>query len=537
MDQRRRNQILIIGSLLLIAVLPYLRPKSVDGPWEWDWATVADGPTDALPHVTAEEKTAVRVLAGSDAGWVVELLVGAGLRGVAIGPASTHRDEVWVLAADPDCDHAAAAAEHLRAGGPLVTWTTCPDVLAALELAPPATWEAGATVATVGPLRDLALPGSGREWVDDGDGLTATRAGGAAVALQRDHAAIFGFDVARFLLELRQGEADLAGIDTDGEPGLTAADLRPFPWSSPTWRTPSADAWTDVLAASVDAVRGEARPRLWPLPTDATSAIVLSLDPEETPAGPILARTQAAGGELTVLASFKSEIATSTLRRMERWGHGLGVASDARDAASPQDIEAVIRGDVGRVPLPRAIGNRGYRWWGWDAPPRLYSELGVWVELDHVGLSSSGAPGFRFGGGRALRAWSPSGPLAVLSLPVQVDDRALAEVGPERAALGVANLVEAASVHRVPVTARLHGDQTITDVTVLDALLQSATAAGLPVLSADRYATWAWVRHRTLLGQPAAADVPLWVWDPTAECEVPIAWSALGATGCLRPLR
>lgn len=536
MTEKRRNQILILVSLALIITLPYLRPKIEQGPWDWDWRAVELGPTDTVRSAGADDVVSVRILPTPTAEWIDELLAGVGQLDVAVGPASAHRSEVWVLGRDADCQLAVAAAEHVAAGGALVTWSSC-DELAGPTMRPNATaWESPAAVASVGRLRDLALPPSGLEWPPDESGasLVARRAGGGAVLMQSDRVAVFGFDLDGFLLELRQGQTDLAGIDTDGRPGLTAADLLPFPWASPTWRTPSADAWADVLAAAIDAVRGEPLPRLWPLPTEAVSAVVLSLDPEAAALDPILLRAQASGGELTVLASPHAAPIASAQRRIERWGHGLGVLSDARGVVSPQEIEAIVRADVALAPLGRAVGNRGQRWWGSDGPPRLYAELGVWVELDRAGGVARSGPGFRFGG-RGHRAWSTSGPLPVLSLPVQVDDRAMEPLGPERAALSISNLIEAAATHRVPVTARLHGDRITADATVLDALLRSAAGAGLPVMSAERYAAWAWTRRRRLSNEPGSPGVPLLRWEPGAACDAPLPADAFGPVGCLVP--
>jgi hypothetical protein len=551
MTQRRRNAILILVCGTLIFVLPYLRPELRVSPFGWDWRTVEEGPFAGAPVADAEQAVALRILDGPDAAWTAELLWSTGALDVRVGSPASHAgadDEVWLLPAG-DCASADAALEHVTRGGPLITWSDCPALLEGLGLPTPVPWSQEGAVGQVDgqpALRTLALPDAGGEWQQalEGVGLTVHRAQGGLVAVERGPVLAWSFDLAGWLLRLRQGEAEWIGFDRDGDGRVTPTDLRPFPWASPTWRTPSVDLWAELVVHGAGRLRARPLDRLWPLPTEAPSALVLTTeqadaDPERI--GALLALVEQRKGEATILLG--EELPDGRSVRLARdWGHGLALQPDGVDLGSPQEVAALVRqvhADSAPALQPaevRALRMRQGQWWGFDAPARLFAELGLWVELGHVSRSERhrGA-GFGFGSARPLRYRGTDGALLpLLSWPTTIVQGRLPA---EQALLGARNLLDEATRHRLPLVADVAppggaGDEGL----LLLGLLDEAAMRGLPVIGAERAATWAWDHRRRVSGHgPGDPAVPQLLWQPGGDCPHPVSPSVLEPPGCLEP--
>lgn len=573
MTPRRRNSILILVCGALIFALPMLEPKVVTSPHGWDWRLVTSGPFVSSGEASSAEFVDVRVLTSPDASWTAELLWSTGVQGVRVGPPSTHaraREEVWVLSGD-GCALEEAVAAHVAEGGGLVSWSGCEGLGGRLGAPPPATWADPSAMASVrvgegSGLRHLALPAEGLEWPDEEPGaLRLSRVGGAPLAARTPFAVHFGFDVADWVMQLRQGDPELAGIDRDGVGGTTPDDLRPFPWASPTWRTPSADLWVEVVVATIEALREESLPRLWPLPSASRTALVLTIDQglasaESIPA--MLTLAQRSGAELSLLTTWGTRqsgsasatdaggelLADADLARAQRWGHGLGIAPNGAGLASPQEAEVAVREHMVRVSAevaspPRVVRNHGRLWWGLDAPSRVAADLGLWMELNFVSTGPRfGGPGFGFGSARPVRFRAATGGLLpLLSMPTQISDRALLGEGPsgqgldiERALLGVEVLLDNAEEYRIPLVASVAPGAPDAESAFYGGLLEAAAVRGIPVMSAERYATWAWDHRRRVSGFGAPDEaVPQLQWTPGSSCEAPLRASPLSGSGCL----
>ena len=578
----------MLVSLTGIVLFTYMSPQAVVSPHGWDWRAVTEGPTDAVATGTAGRFQPVRALESTPgAVYAVELLATTGLLGVAAGPPATHANatrEVLIVPADR-CSGVESLRAHADSGGRILLVGPCEELRAAFGLPEPAVWaepapEGSVDLAGGRSLRNLPLPTRGREWVEPaGWEVLARRVQGGALIIQRGSVVATSLDLVSWLRALRQGDPELAGVDTDGVHGTKPNDLRPFPWSSPAWRQPGGDAWTELLAWLVgERMQDHPLPRIWPLTTPAPSALILTADQDFAEPDwiePLLARTEAAGGELTLLttegtrqnnkdpvdAAGGTMLSGASLGRARLWGHGIGLHPNGAGLRSPRDIQEAIASHHGRavdalLPHELRVARHHYlQWWGYSEPMDHLASLGIWMELNFVSIEPRlRGPGFQFGSGRPARWQAPEGRLLpILSQPTQVEDDVLigeygysANLSEDRAALASAYLLDASAPWRVPVTANVHPTLVMSGAAVLlDGLLAAASERGLPILSAERWATWSWHRLRTLQSASlrptptgwevthSPSAVPLLLWTPGPDCEAPVTPSPLGPPGCL----
>ncbi|MEE2828979.1 MAG: hypothetical protein VX498_07315 [Myxococcota bacterium] len=595
MTLRSRNSALLLLCVVGFIVLRVFSPKPPVSPWTWDWRSVTQGPTGDLAVVGTLDFSPVRLVGSPDELAVrttAELLWSAGLLGVRVGPPATHPDsvrEIWVVPSDSGCRYERESLEHLERGGGLVTWNACPAVLARLGLGSPSALQGpppytGFVGGVDGDL-PLPVPGAGAEWPEQQPGWTSLVRGsrGGSLVLRSGRNSVFSIDLSGWLRDLRQGDASLSGMDRDGIHGPKPNDLRPFPWASPLWRTPGAELWTEVLIGELQAGAlqvGPALPRLWALPSAAPSALILTSDQdfgEPTWIESILVRVEDRGGEMSVMstawtrqtnsapvdASGGSFLAGSALSRARAWGHGIGLHPNGAGLGAPSSVVESIRladrlGRVNEGDSLRVVRNHYLLWWDYEEPMQLYADLNYWMELNFVSIEPRfRGPGFLFGSARPARFVGSRSILPVLSQPTQIEDDVLTSDFPyspglssEEAVLASGRLLDTAVLHRIPLTANLHPMWVVADGgTLLDGLLDQAVDRGVPIVSAERWATQSWNRLRWVLGtglQPSGEEwsytlppevdrsVPQWLWKPgTSACSDPTRASALGDSGCL----
>jgi hypothetical protein len=568
---RRRNWVLLWVSL--IGILFFLRvwPVAIRSPAAWDWRAVAEGPFADAVDAPPQRLQPVRLLGrGPGAIYGAEVLHAAGLLGVAAGAPPSHanaRSEVLLVPAER-CAGAASLQAHLDAGGAVVLIAPCDALRVALDVPEATPWAEPAPEASVDlsagrRARNLPLPPLGADWQQPaGWEALARRVDGGVVVMQRGRLVATSIDLIAWLRTLRQGDPELANVDRDGDGGLTTADLQPFPWSGLAWRQPSADAWAELLAWIVgERLPRHPLPRIWPLPGGARSALILTV--EQGLAGPeaaeaVLARAEALGSEGTLFtgaggrqedgADADGDGGELPSAKARAWGHGVGAQPNLEGLGDPRLAMQAIAAQRRRLEqrldgAVRAARLRRTRWWGHDAPTQHLAALGAWIDLDlSARQPRHRGPGFAFGA-RPLRWQGPTGAmLPILAQPVPLDGEDGRTL--EQQALAATNLLDAAATWAVPLAAALPGT---TDIDLVDSLLLDADDRGLPILSAERWATWSWARLRAVEAAdvsptptgwtvaPLPAEVPLLLWTPGDACDAPIAPSPLSGPGCLGP--
>lgn len=605
---RSRNNALIFACLLFFVALRVVTPDGPPTAPEWDWRAVSEGPTDRIGGVGAEDFSPVRVVGDpSDIAvrTTAELLWSAGLLGVRVGPpslATSAADEVWVLPDSADCSVAVTALDHVARGGGLVSWSHCDELLLGLGAPSLMSYEGSPGQTAFAPTRDgdgpipLPLPAKGAEFAPSGMGswrAVVTRAGGRSVVSASTDSALFSIDFSAWLRSLRQGDPRLSGQDRDGLHGPKPNDLRPFPWAAPVWKQPTATVWTEVLVAEISRLaeaRGGPLPRVWALPSPASSALILTSDQdfaEPSWMDSMLARTEERGGEMSLLTTagtrqhnsdpaaagggqFLSEEALSGARA---WGHGFGMHPNAAGLASEPDQVQAIRSSYERTSellgeVPRIVRNHYLVWWDAEVLMALYADLGLWMELNYVSIGPGfDGPGFLFGSARPARFVGARATLPVLSQATQIEDDVLtgdfaysSGLSSAGAVSASGRLLDVAVRHRVPLVANLHPLWVVEDrAELLDGLLDAAESRGLPIVSAERWATQSWHRLALVMdaklerreadgdtgpswtvvqgsGSSGDPEVPQWIWSPQeGQCAAAQRPSVLSAPGCLTP--
>jgi hypothetical protein len=301
----------------------------------------------------------------------------------------------------------------------------------------------------------------------------------------------------------------------------------------------------------------------------------------------MLARAEERGGEMTLLTTagtrqhnsapaaegggqFLSEGALSGARS---WGHGFGMHPNAAGLASESDQVQAIRSSYERTTAllgehPRIVRNHYLVWWDAEKPMALYAALGLWMELNYVSIGPGfDGPGFLFGSARPARFVGAEATLPVLSQATQIEDDVLtgdfaysSGLSSAGAVAASGRLFDVAVRHRVPLVANLHPLWVVEDgAELLDGLLDAAKSRGLPIVSAERWATQSWHRLRLVMdaklerregagdtraswevapgsASPGAPEVPQWLWTPQdGPCATEHRPSVLSAVGCLTP--
>lgn len=552
----------LAGVLVVTLVCVLVQLDRSDPPFDWAWHEAPLRPGDA----PAGPGGAVAVLDAEGAIWATDLLTTAGVLGVGDGPSVP----AWLVLGEPACEAALS-----RQGKGVVLGPECLPASGAPELPPPlplgpGVWEARGegTLAALGPMPVVTGPAAWPE-VPEGWRPLLTIAGRPA-ALVRDRVVVFAVEPAAQARALRQGDPALADQDTDGFHGPKPNDLRPFPWSHEAWQRPSAASWTEVLIEALELSAGGPLPRLWPLPGTAPSALVMTSDQdfvETSWIDPLLARVEAAGGEMTVLTTVGTRQTNSAPADAAggqgppraafepRLGHGVGVHPNTA-GVEPSARKEVLMGQLNRIADFEVHTERMHylAWWGHSGPLRLFAMAGLAMDLSFVGIEPRfRAPGFGFGAGRPMRWHDGDEILGIWVQPTHIEDDVLigdlsyaAGLTPEEVVRASAALLDRAMTHRVPVVANLHPMLVAKhDGVLIDGLLAAAEARDLPILSAERQAASATARLRfahgarvrqeggawTISGPDVAA--PIWIWSAEGDCEPAVPIRPGGPSGCL----
>jgi len=291
----------------------------------------------------------------------------------------------------------------------------------------------------------------------------------------------------------------------------------------------------------------------------------------------MLARTEERGGEMTLLSTVGTRqtngepteaggglfLDERALERAKSWGHGIGMhpnvvgLTDAKERSQALRLSHRRTGEVAGEPA-RVVRNHYLAWWDSEEPMERYAELGLWMELNYVSIDPSfDGAGFLFGAARPARFVGSQATLPVLSQATHLEDdvligdfdysQGLSSAG---AVLASERMLDVARRNRVPLVANLHPLWVVKDSGVLlDGLLEVAVNHGVPILSAERWATQSWDRLRRVMqielrptetgwSPQRRADgvsaVPQWLWTPdVSECSSRDRPSPLSKEGCL----
>lgn len=242
---------------------------------------------------------------------------------------------------------------------------------------------------------------------------------GAAITIHRHgkgRVATFGFDPARTIAYLRQGDPSWRGEERDGAPGARATDAFAGWIELTRMNRPQADDHLHVISTVIDALLadGGGEPRLWYLPGGEPAALVVTADAHATTTAAVQAGldlVEHAGGRMTVYYDPPAapnrlrRTASRTLRQVRSWwsppessaptaqivrgwrtrGHEFSV----HPVVEPRDLEGSYRraveafSDEGFGPPSTTVRTHAVYWQGPTVSAATESGLGFGLTLDY----------------------------------------------------------------------------------------------------------------------------------------------------------
>lgn len=349
--------------------------------------------------------------------------------------------------------------------------------------------------------------------------FTADRIPGVVHARHgRGEAILWAYDLPHAVARLRQGDparADLCSGGLDGiyRPGeLFIGQLDPE--CEPI---PQADVQTALLARAIETLAP--RPRLWYYPEAAQrGALIMTSDDDwstveqfEALVGGLRARA----ATCTFFIVPGTKLPEERMRAWEAEGHSFSVhpalEADYRTPPPPAEVQAVAlpamvadhvlrhRRTYGRP--ARTIRNHCVRWLGYAEGARLLAEVGVRLDCNFLSSCLPCGLGYLCGSGRPLRFVDADGAVIdCFQQPTSWTEECLIHPtmvfslkwsAPRAVAATTELLRRAAAEFYTPTTINSHP---VSYATYTEELIaanwDAARAAGLPILSADRWLAW-----------------------------------------------
>ncbi|MBL7744893.1 MAG: DUF4082 domain-containing protein, partial [Chitinophagaceae bacterium] len=347
--------------------------------------------------------------------------------------------------------------------------------------------------------------------------ITVGTNGGRAVA--------FTYDLARSIVYTRQGNPAWAGQKRDGTAGPTRSDDLFYP----DWidfnkiAIPQADEQQRLLANIIlqSNLHRKPLPRFWYLPRDLKAAIVMTGDDHDNNGtigrfnqyltlGP---NTQAAIENWTAVRGTSyvypsTPITNSEATAMEGKGfeialHATTGCTDFSPASIISDINSEITSfsiNLPGVSSPATNRTHCMPWSDWASHAKAEAQNGIRLDMNYYywpGAWVQNRPGLFTGSGMPMRFADINGALIdVYQAPTQMTDES---------GIGVADFCDAlldkaigAEGYYGVFTANMHTDTA--DHTGSNAIIASAQARGIPVISAKQLLTWLDGRNNSYFG-------------------------------------
>lgn len=335
-------------------------------------------------------------------------------------------------------------------------------------------------------------------------------------------ALLWAYDLPHTIARLRQGDpahADLCYAGLDGI--IRPSELFVGQMAVEQMLLPQADIQTALLARLIE--RLAPRPRLWYYPEIQQQSVVImtsdddwsTLEQFET----LLAGLRRFQATCTFYVVPETKLTAELIEKWEAEGHTFSVhpalAGDIRSMlakAEPQttQIERMLRDNVARHEAqfgrtPRTIRQHAIRWLGYVEAARILADLGVQMELNYLSVHPFSL-GYMAGSGRPLPFVDCDGTLIpCYQQPTLWTEEVL--IHPrfvfsfkwtvEQALAEVAKIVQrAAHEFYTPLTFNSHPVSFATySSPLIEGTWQLALAAGMTILSADRWLDWTLARN------------------------------------------
>ena len=233
-------------------------------------------------------------------------------------------------------------------------------------------------------------------------------------ALGRGRVLSILYDLPQAVSLLRQGDPQLSETDTDGLVGIRPSDAQQWLIDPARALIPQAEVHQALLARAVEWLSPAPLPRLWHLPGDARSVLVLTGDLcSNRPDQWLLDEASAAtkhGATLTYYLHAGTELDRETVTQLLEAGHSLSIHPYAIPFSVPHmDVTLARHLEVfnerfGRysAPQPHTVRHHRLQWLGWAEQAQLEVRHGFAMDLNFT-TARPVRNGYLFGAGRPLR--------------------------------------------------------------------------------------------------------------------------------------
>lgn len=429
----------------------------------------------------------------------------------------------------------------------LTNWTTGGGRLVAMrpdqKLAPLLGLDAGAGVLSDSYLRinTAAAPGAGLTGETIGYHGTADRYtlnGATAVAtLYSDataattspavslravgsgQAAAFTFDLARSVVQTRQGNAAWAGQQRDGTDGYEASEMFFGLTGQSNWNNldkaliPVADEQQRLLANLITRMNLDRTPlpRFWYFPRDVKAVVVMTGDDHgvggtsgrwdgyiaQSPPGCVVADWQCVRGSSYLYTNGPLTVAQAQAYSDEGFEVGLHVTTDCRPWGTAVSLQSMYAGQLNTwrtkypaLPVPSSSRTHCVEWDDWATQAKTKLANGIRMDHDYYFYPSSfvkDRPGYFNGTGMPMRFADTDGSLIdVYQATTQLtDESGQSYPGTVNTLL---NAAYGAQGYYAALTANIHTDFAASAIS--DQIVAAAKAKGAPVVSGRQLLTW-----------------------------------------------
>ncbi len=353
-----------------------------------------------------------------------------------------------------------------------------------------------------------------------------------SVGTNGGQAAAFSYDLARSVVYTRQGNPAWAGEDRDGIAPTRSDDLffgAKEGDPQPDWvnlekvAIPQADEQQRLLTNLVERMNAKSTPlpRFWFLPRDEKAAVVMSGDDhagggtigrfnqyeDDSPSGCSVANWECVRSTSYIFPETQITDSQAAAYTAAGFEIGLHTLTNCFDWTSRQQLEGVFSSQLetlrAKFPsLPAPVTNRTHCivWSDWASQPKVELQNGIRMDTDYYywpGTWVQNRPGMFTGSGMPMRFADTDGSMIdVYQAATQMTDES-EQAYPFTVDTLLDNALGPDGYYGV-FTANMHTDDAASADS--DAVIESAQARGVPVVSARQMLTWLDGRNRSSFG-------------------------------------
>lgn len=338
------------------------------------------------------------------------------------------------------------------------------------------------------------------------------------------------YDLPQAVAHLRQGDPQLAEVDTDGLTGVRPNDAQQWRIDPTAALIPQAEVHQALLARAIEWLSPVPLPRLWHLPGEARSLLVLTGDlcsnrPDQWLLDEGALATKH-GATLSLYLHVGTELDRETVTQLLAGGHSLSIHPFAVPFSVPHmdlTLERHLRVFAERMgrfgaPRPHTVRHHRLQWLGWAEQARLEVKHGFGMDLNFT-TARPVRNGYMFGAGRPLRFVHESGEIMdCWQQPTQFEDDLILgdheislRIGTAEACTLYDQLLDDSLVRWHSVIAiNLHpGNYARYSRDWGDHVVSSTARKGVPIVSADNWLAFIQARDAVRLATPRSAG-DLW---------------------------